>query len=61
MVYEWKRNSELERAKRDTFAAARKRQAVAWRTARKKNPAIARLLWRKMKQAERQFAEQLWQ
>jgi hypothetical protein len=50
--YEWVSNPELKAV----YAEERKKQAAAWRKARKANPAIARLLWRRVRQAEQEFA-----
>ena len=41
----------LDRAIKLAFRPERLREAEAWRTARKKDPAIARLVWKRVQQA----------
>jgi len=53
MKYKWHRDPELKKA----YATERKKQADAWRLVRKKNPTIARLIWRRVKAAEAEISK----
>ena len=56
MKYRWVPNPELKAI----CAAERKKQADAWRSARRANTKIARLLWRRVRAAQAKIAEDIW-
>jgi len=58
--YQYVPDADVTRAIKAAYGDLRTQQARAWRRTRKKSPELARLLWRRMREAERRVFENWW-
>ena len=58
--FTYRPDPEFTRSLKLAHAPERKRAADAWRTMRAKSPAITRLLFKRMRKAEREVVDHLW-